>query len=108
MESKERKMRPVEFLVVAYDENSGYKEVFRTIHIQGLESRIVKAMASGKPMEGLLWKKVPVRYRCMVKATGQEVWCRYDAGRKAFVAEEGGVEFNVRQLSSYEEVVCSE
>ena len=94
----------MEFLVVARDERSGREEVFRTIHIQGLESGIVKAMASGKPLEGLLWKKVPVRYRCIVKATGQEVWCRYDAGRKAFVAEEGGVEFNVRQLRSYEEV----
>ena len=47
---------------------------------------------------------VPARYRVVVKATGQELICGWDAERKVFVTGGGGVWMKKSQVSSYEEV----
>lgn len=107
MESKQRRKHPVAFLVVARDERSGREEVFRTARIQGMEGKVADAIATGKVFEGCRWKRVPVRYRVVLRATGQELMCRYDPDRHLYVTD-GGVEFTVRQFRSCEEVVCSE
>ena len=47
---------------------------------------------------------VPARYRVVVKATGQELICGWDAERKVFVMVRSTVFFKKSQISSYEEV----
>lgn len=81
--------RPIEFFVVAKEADSGREVWFRTAHLQGFSKKtLAEAFATGKVVSGYCWRKVPVRYR-LVTEFGQMFDARWDAGRKAFVTEDG-------------------
>lgn len=84
-----RKDKPIEFFVVAKNPETGDETWFRTAHLQGFsEAKLANAFATGKPLEGFVWRKVPVRYR-IVTEYGQAFDARWDAGKKAFVTRDG-------------------
>lgn len=82
------KDKPVEFILIARSED-GFEIRYRTVHIQGIsEAEIAKALASGRPLCGYVWRMVPVHYR-IVTELGDELHGRWDAGKKAFVLDNG-------------------
>ena len=99
-----RKDRPIEFFVVATNVHNGAETWFRTAHIQGFSlGQLADAFRTGRVMEGCTWRKVPVSYR-LVTELGDELHARWNAGKKAFVLDNGML-FSRKWCYKIEEIV---
>lgn len=95
------------------DARDGYEEWFQSVPAAasavGMSSDAVEsACRSGKRVRVMsdlvmTFRIVPARYRVIVRATGQELICRWDMGMKMFVTE-GRVMLKKSQVKNYEEV----
>lgn len=59
---------------------------------------------AGCPGMFVTFRVVPARYRVVVRRTGQELICRYDAADKVFRSDRDGVIVKKTSVSEYEEV----
>lgn len=108
-----RKKNLIEHFCVVRDARDGYEEWFRSVSAAagavGMSSDAVEsACRSGKEIRvmsdlAMTFRIVPARYRVIVRATGQELICRWDGEMKMFITE-GRVMLKKSQVKSYEEV----
>lgn len=101
------RMKPIEFFVVSVNPETGQEAWFRTIHIQGFpERKLAAAFATGEPLEGYFWRKVPALYRIVTHAGQEFNGARWSRKKNGFVVDGLDVVFSrkgCREIWEYSE-----
>ena len=101
------RMKPIEFFVVAKNLETGYEAWYRTSYLQGFSKKsLAAAFATGEPLEGYFWRKVPALYRIVTHAGQEFKGARWSREKNGFIVDGLDVVFSrkgCREIWEYSE-----